>query len=243
MRVDLVRAALTAALLSTLAIPTVALVASPAGAGGPTSALLSIPGAGSTSSLYYTDPEYDELASLVGVSEPSGTYEGRESAGHQFGPGVTVTWLVHDVEPWRVDRIYLGGAGGPWIATQVSDFSGGSIWDSPVLWHRPPNGKQLADLLDGLGLGTAASKDATFDGVAGAPVPESDDTTATPPAAADSEPATGDSTWLGRAGWALGGLLGGAILTLAWTRRRPEPAAESPSPLEATGGYPEVLAR
>ena len=37
-------------------------------AGGPTSALLSIPGAGSTASLYYTDPEYDALADLVGVS-------------------------------------------------------------------------------------------------------------------------------------------------------------------------------
>ncbi len=30
--------------------------------------LLSVPGADSTTSLYYTDPEYDELADLVGVS-------------------------------------------------------------------------------------------------------------------------------------------------------------------------------
>ena len=58
MRATLARAAgLAAVLLSALALS-----ASPAVAGGPTSALLSIPGAGSTASLYYTDPEYDELA-------------------------------------------------------------------------------------------------------------------------------------------------------------------------------------
>ena len=63
MRVTLARAATFAAvLLSAFALP-----AAPAAAGGPTSALLSIPGAGSTASLYYTDPEYDELADLVGV--------------------------------------------------------------------------------------------------------------------------------------------------------------------------------
>jgi hypothetical protein len=239
MRVSLVRAALTATLLSAISLG-----AAPATAGGPTSALLSIPGAGSTASLYYTDPEYDELANLVGMAEPTGTFGGKETGGHEFGAGVTVTWLVHDVEPWRVDRIYLGGKDGPWISTQVSDFSGGTIWDSPVLWHRPANAARLAGLLDGLGLGTAASKDPGFDGVAGAPEPESTNSKATPPAAADPEPAAADeSTWLGRAGWALGGLLGGALLTLAWTRRRPEPADQSPSSLAGTDGYAEVLAR
>ena len=113
-RVHLVRAALTAALLSVAA-----LTAAPAAAGGPTSALLSIPGAGSTASLYYTDPEYDELANLVGVSEPSGTFETELSGGHESGPGITITWLIHDVQPWRVDRVYLGGKDGPWISTQI----------------------------------------------------------------------------------------------------------------------------
>jgi hypothetical protein len=243
MHVSLVRAALTAALLSA-----VSLVAAPAGAGGPTSALLSVPGAGSTASLYYTDPEYDELAGLVGVSEPGGTFDGKESGGHEFGPGVTVTWLVHDVEPWRVDRVYLGGQDGPWIATQVSDFSGSSIWESPVLWHRPANAARLADLLDGLGLGTAASKDPGFDGVAGAPEPESANTNAAPPTVADPEPTTAEeSTWPGSAGWAAGGLLGGllagALLTLAWTRQRATTADDAPSPLEGPDGYAEVLAR
>ena len=45
---------------------------------------------------------------------------------HAKGPGVTVTWLIHDVMPWRVDHIYLTGQGAPWIATQQSDDSGGT---------------------------------------------------------------------------------------------------------------------
>ena len=241
MRVSLVRALLTAALLCAIS-----LVAAPANGGGPTSALLSVPGAGSTASLYYTDPEYDELAGLVGVAEPTGTFDGKESAGHEYGAGVTVTWLVHDVEPWRVDRIYLGAEDGPWISTQVADSSG-SIWEGPVLWHQPEQGKRLADLLDGLGLGTKASTDTSFDGVAGAPVPESDDTAAAPPAAAGPEPATAaESTWRG-AGWAagglLGGLLGGVLLTLAWTRRRSSDEDEPEPALGGPDGYAEVLAR
>ena len=47
---------------------------------------------------------------------------------HESGATVTVTWMIHDVEPWWVDRIYLGGDGGPWIATQekVGDDTGPS---------------------------------------------------------------------------------------------------------------------
>src|SRR6187200_965098 len=108
--VHLVRTAITAALLGVSA-----LAAAPAAAGGPTSALLSIPGAGSTASLYYTDPEYDQLADLVGVSQPSGTFD-TELGTHVSGPGITITWLIHDVDTWRVDRVYLGGENGPWIS-------------------------------------------------------------------------------------------------------------------------------
>ena len=232
-RVHLARTTFAAALLTA-----VGLAAAPAAAGGPTSALLSIPGAGSTASLYYTDPEYDELAGLVGVNEPSGTFEGKESGGHEHGPGVTVTLLVHDVEPWRVDRIYLGGKDGPWISTQVSDFSGSSIWESPVLWHQPADGARLSSLLDGLGLGTAASKNTDFEGVAGAS--EQDTTAAAPPASEPAAAATNEPAWLGRVGWALGGLVGGALLMFAWTRRR---VVEHEDPARSLDGSVEVLAR
>ena len=242
MRATLARAAgLTAVLLSALTLS-----ASPTAAGGPTSAILSIPGAGSTASLYYTDPEYDELADLVGVAEPSGTFGGTESgSGHEFGPGVTVTWLVHDVEPWRVDRIYLGGKDGPWISTQVSDFSGSSIWESPVLWHHPADGAGLADLLDGLGLGTKASKDTSFDGVAGAPLsaPESGSAAPEPAAVQPKAAAPSGQAWYASAGWAIGGLVAGVLIALAWARRRSTSDDEPEPALGVADGYAEVLVR
>ena len=37
-----------------------------------------------------------------------------------------------------------------------------------MLWHRPQHGARLTSLLEGLGLGTAASKNTDFEGVAGA---------------------------------------------------------------------------
>ena len=199
-----------------------------------------MPGAGTTSSLYYTDPEYDELAGLVGVDQPSGTFEGTESGGHEYGAGVTITWLIHDVSPWRVDRVYLGGKGGPWIATQVGGRE--AIWDSPVLWHHPEDGARLAALLDDLGLGTTASQDPGFDGVAGAPVDQSENTAtaATPPAARTE---SDGQRWWGRGAWALGGLMGGALLTLGWTRRRTAPAGAPLGSLDGADGYTEVLAR
>ena len=104
-RVHLVRAALTAALLSVAA-----LAAAPAAAGGPTSALLSIPGAGSTASLYYTDPEYDELADLVGVSQPSGTFETALSG----SPRVRAWHHHHLADPRRASR--GGSTGSTWAA-------------------------------------------------------------------------------------------------------------------------------
>ena len=181
----------------------------PAAAGGPTSALLSVPGEGKTASLYYTDPEYDALARLVGVEGGAGAGAADQSGtGHATGPGVTVTWLVHDVMPWRVDRIYPDGDGAPWIATQVAGESG-SIWDSPVEWHQPASGAALTRLLDRLGVGEAARAAGDFDGVAGSPV--------TAPAAAEpvaDEAAPAEASPVAGAWWALGGLVTGVLTTL-----------------------------
>lgn len=261
MRVTLTRpaglaAGLFAVTLSAAALAT-AVLAGPAAAGGPTSALLSVPGTGTTASLYYTDAEYDELAGLVGVAEPSGTFGGEESAaGHASGTGVTVTWLIHDVDPWRVDRIYLDGKDGPWVATQVADFEG-SIWDSPVLWHQPPDSARLADLLDAVGMGTGGSPGTASDSDGngngddrGAGAIDTTSEEGTSPAAVSDPTGTSESGWRTQAGWAVGGLAGGALLTLAWTRRRQlDGRADDVGVTGASGApggseqYTEVLAR
>ena len=144
---------LTAWVLAILAPP------GPASAGGPTSAMLSVPGEGRTASLYYSDDAYEQLARLVDVGGAGSVDESGRS--HEAGTGVTVTWLVHDVEPWRVDRIYLAGDDGPWIATQEMLTGTGSIWDAPVVWHQPADGKELTLLLDSLGVGQSGPASAT----------------------------------------------------------------------------------
>ena len=193
----------------------------PASAGGPTSALLSVPGQARTASLYYTDDAYDQLAGLVDVGA-SGTVD-RSGETHDRGTTVTVTWLIHDVEPWRVDRIYLG-ADGPWIATQEMAGGATSIWDSPVIWHQPTDGKALIGLLDSLGVGQAGAATGTgaVDEAAAPAEPEPAVPAAVEPASttappADDGPATSarDRAW-----WALGGLAGGVLLAAGWTRLR-----------------------
>jgi hypothetical protein len=214
--VNPIRAALVVATLVVVSLTAYA----PATAGGPTSALLSVPGEGKTASLYYTDPEYDALAGLVGIEGASGAGESdRSGGGHESGPGVTVTWLIHDVTPWRVDRIYPDGEGGAWVASQVAGESG-SIWDSPVSWHRPESGRELMRLLDRLGVGRAASAAGDFDGVAGAPVsPASAAEAAADPVTTASATPTDDPAVAG-IWWALGGLVVGVLAALAGLRLR-----------------------
>jgi hypothetical protein len=202
----------------------------PASAGGPTSALLSIPGQGRTSSLYYTDAAYDELSRLVGVGEAYDTVDDSGNS-HAAGTEVTVTWLIHDVTPWRIDRIYLAADGGPWIATQELDQSG-SIWEGPVVWHRATSGKELSMLLDGLGLGFGSKApgvvpDAVPDNPAQEPaaVDPATETQQESPAASPAGTDDGSSgAW-----WGLGGLAAGLLLALGWTRARSR-RVEEPAP-------------
>ncbi len=215
------RASLTVALLVAASL----MLSRPASAGGPTSALLSVPGEGKTASLYYTDPEYDALADLVGIESETGTGKVDQSGlGHDNGPGVTVTWLIHDVTPWRVDHIYLEGKGAPWIATQVSGESGMN-WDSPVVWHQPASAAELVALLDKLGVGEASRDAGDFSGVAGAPLPAPAE-----PAPAPAEPAPAEASPFAGIWWGLGGLAGGVLLTVLWMRRSRADTDASPDP-------------
>ena len=143
--------ALLVLLVSALAVLLPVAAAGPAAAGGPTSVLMSSPVLGRTSSLYTSDAGYQALADYVGAFE-SGAGRTGVPTKHAIGNEITLTWLIHDVSVWRVDRIYLDAAGGPWIATQ--ELLGGSsdIWSAPVRWHRSGQAKALVALLDAHGL-------------------------------------------------------------------------------------------
>jgi hypothetical protein len=213
----------------------------PAAAGGPTSALLSVPGQGRTASLYYTEPAYDALADLVGVTSASGTGTDSSSADPGLSsPGVTITWLIHDVEPWRVDRVYPNPKGDPWIATQLAGESG-SIWESSVVWHQAENGDRLLALLDDLGVGKAARAADDFSGVAGAAVPPPAEQSGSGPVSA--KPAATASDGVAGGWWALAGLVVGvlATLTLPRLRRRIPRDAEPVAASDPPGGVRDEL--
>ena len=201
------------------------LVAAPAAAGGPTSVLLSVPGESRTASLYHTDPDYQALSAMVGAHASidagigAGGSSGRDrdirAGEHQTGEMVTFTWLIHDVQVWRVDRVYLGGDDGTWVATQEMT-SDGSVWDAKEVWHKADTG--LPALLDRLlpTNGGAGDQQASEPVVAPEPLTPA----AEAPAAAGAVAAEASATpAVVLAAWTVGGLAAGAALTLLWQRR------------------------
>lgn len=93
-----------AVLLLVLTLTTVVLAVLPAAAGGPTSVMVTVPGAGRSTALYYTDTAYERLSDAIGVGREVDPVRGPD-----FGAQnpVTLTWLIHDVTVWRVDRVYV----------------------------------------------------------------------------------------------------------------------------------------
>jgi hypothetical protein len=223
------------------------LSAGPASAGGPTSVLLAESATGKAASFYYTNADYEALSDLVGINLPVETATEEKAGGSRdVGGGVTMTWLIHDVAVWRVDRVYVGAKGGPWIATQSDMNPSGNVYDSPVTWHRATDGPALVAFLYRHGFGGAPTATA---GAAGAPIP--DFAPVTPePAQRTSQPASPTPTWGGWA-WGLAGLALGVALAIAAPRvlaraRRmsaaradTEPPEDESTPVHATPSDPD----
>jgi hypothetical protein len=223
-----------------------ALGASSAVAGGPTSVLLVVPGENRTASLYTGSADYDRLITLVGGFEPptgsttppKGADDlGAAGTNDSSGPGVTLTWLIHDVNVWRVDRVYADAAGGPLISTQTS-ANGGDLWATPPVWHTAARGAQLTDLLDRLGVGpvvrlstptpaagtdpaTPRAVDPTANRADAAAAPDARAAGSTARDGSDGNDGTNSTDGFDGNGWLWGpvGLALGAAATLAVTRR------------------------
>ncbi|MFE6333791.1 hypothetical protein ACFVOK_11320 [Streptomyces sp. NPDC057798] len=117
--------------------------AAPASAGGPTSAFLASPETGKAAGLYTTDRKYAQLDSLL----LAGTL-GAPPKDAMADRRVTVTWLVHDTSPWRVDHIFPATEGTDvWVhrAMNITEPTEGS-------WHRAPKPERLRALLTDLGV-------------------------------------------------------------------------------------------
>lgn len=220
------------ALIAFLIAVMVTALAGPASAGGPTSVLLSAPETGQTASLHASGSDYHAMAELVSAFDMSTPADGKDASGqeHATGAVVTATWLIHDVQVWRVDRIYLDARGGPWIATQLDPGTGGSMWDQPVTWHVPENGKQLVALLEQLGVvgdsggGTAGSTgpsgSSVGEPVAGSASSDGAATEESQPTASNRSEAD-ETTGTPGLAWGLAGLALGVALALAAVRLAP----------------------
>ncbi len=226
------RATLTALVLVLLSM----FVGGTAHAGGPTSALLVVPGAGQTAALYNSDADYNSLATLVGAFEAPGKGDGSGTS-HEAGSGVTVTWLIHDVQVWRVDRIYVVDDGKAWISTQADLDGSNNIWASPVVWHAATDSRGLTTLLTRLGVNPAGGPGAVSDTGTGTGT----DASVAPSPAVSEKPAsaTKSQTTGSSAGplWGVAGLVLGGLIAVLAMRRFPntrKAAAAEPDRQEAT---------
>jgi hypothetical protein len=120
--------------------------------------LLASPDADAASGLYYTDPDYDRLQTLLGGPDlPAGAPQPPGATG---SPYVTATWLIHDIYVWRMDRIFLAGDD-VWVVSETSGDGGpltgdgmypGQTGGAGAVWHRPTDPAALATLLIAHGL-------------------------------------------------------------------------------------------
>lgn len=186
-------------ILAVVVLALAALVGLPSGAaaGGPTSVIITEPGV-SAGALYFQDEAYDTLEGLLPVDDTRGT-----SAPPSDARSYNLTWLVHDVQPWRWDRVAVLPDGTAWVSTSFTEF-GTAGW-------QPLDGaaKKVTAIIDGVLEGGAAPIVVTD-------VPEEPATA--PPASADDtrEP------WFSLTGWRWvvpGALLG--LLVGAAAARRP----------------------
>ncbi|WDV54021.1 hypothetical protein PV963_28510 [Streptomyces coeruleorubidus] len=208
MRVIRELAAATTGLAVALAL--VLMGAPSATAGGGTSVLVVSPTSWQSTALYHDDAAYPRLQALLahaggdldGAAEQPPTLD--ETTGHH----VTVTWMAHDVTPWRVDHVYptVPETRAVWIHTKLNPQKPGN-----GVWHKAERPEELRALLKKLGVmdkTSVASASPSETAPSGSVTDESSPTTA--PAAA-SPPRPGDDTgWW----WALPGAAAGAVLAL-----------------------------
>ncbi|WP_369376878.1 hypothetical protein [Streptomyces sp. cg36] len=131
-----------------MALAITLLLAPNALAGGPTSVLIVSPASHQTAARYYSDQQYSGLMTLLG--EPNqGQKERPPGLDAAMGARqINVTWMVHDLSPWRVDRVYPSNdTATVWIHTAA---------DIPRTengyWHRARRPAELRALLTELGV-------------------------------------------------------------------------------------------
>ncbi|WP_328749860.1 hypothetical protein OHT57_30985 [Streptomyces sp. NBC_00285] len=178
------------------------------------------PESGETASLYYSDKEFGELQRLLDIPG-AGTWAKPPEATLAAARQINVTWMLHDVSPWRMDQVFpLPDTDHVWIRTNNLPESVNSHW------YQPKDAARIRALLDDLGVMGKVY------GGGGAVFPTSGQESGSGAGAVHTEAAKtsarlGPSATAGDGAgwwWALPGLAAGAVLALAlrpFALRRP----------------------
>ena len=137
------------ALAAAVAAALLVIAAPPASAGGPTS-VLAVNYAGSRAAGALTgSAAYANLEKALDVyNTPAG--DPRPAASFMDSQ-VRLTWLIHDVTPWRVDAIIVDGDD-VWVETSTNLADGKDLFQTPAVLHRPKDAALLVSTLTALGV-------------------------------------------------------------------------------------------
>ena len=146
-------------------------------AGGPTSVIIVNPATGEAGALYINDTDYqvlhDALAPATGISVEWPAQLAQE-------PGrsaINITWLIHDVEVWRIDHVRIDLK---YVWVKTTTMAGAAPYQADGQWHVAAGAEAVIGVLDRLGVlsdGSLATGgwDVTESGnAAGAPAGEGD---------------------------------------------------------------------
>ncbi|MGW3101030.1 hypothetical protein [Streptomyces sp. NPDC001100] len=208
-------ASLSGALATTLSL--MVWGASGAAAGGPTSVLVTSPTSGQAAALYYSDEQYGKLQRLLGP-EGRGTRDKPPEADLDHARQINVTWLAHDISPWRIDRVFPveSRPQAVWIHTAADVPENASL---NGYWHRAAQPAQLRSLLRKLGVTGTGSGSGGYAGIFPAPWQPTESAPSVAAPDTDAETSTvrvtvgdkgeGTDRW-----WAIPGAAAGAVLAL-----------------------------
>ncbi len=136
----------TTALVGLMLLPATA-----AHAGGPTSVLVVDHDGRHAAGALTGSPAYDSLARALDIETPP---NGQPRPADSFmDSSIRLTWLIHDVQAWRVDALAIEGSD-VWVSTLMMPggetlFSGAGEPPEAV-WHRPANTALLLKALNDL---------------------------------------------------------------------------------------------
>ena len=120
-----------------------------ANAGGPTSVIIVNPATGEANALYHDDADYQVLHDALAPAEGMSVERPSQLA---HGPGISainITWLIHDVEVWRIDYVRIDLK---YVWVKTTTIAGAAPYEADSQWHVAAGAEAVIGVLDRLGV-------------------------------------------------------------------------------------------